>query len=918
MVAICGVSGAGKSSLAIDTLYAEGQRRYVESFSPYTRQFLARLNKPDCDSISFLPPALAVTRSGTYRGNRTTVGTASETLEYLRILFAKLAQLNCHKCGRAIAAHAAESVAQCIGNLPARKLMIAFNIHWEDSVDRAMALSDLQAAGFVRLISNGRAINLSSSLREELTEYLPVQSSSLVIVDRIKGGEDSPRITESLESAFDHGNGNVDLLMEAASEPVEGWDDAHSIAVDGVVWLRRRFSRDLRCEHCNQDFPNSTSQVFNFNSPLGACSACEGFGDTVDFNIDRIVPDKQKSLRQGAIAPWNSPSYSSYLDDFLKVAKKLGVPVDVPFAQLTPTQVQAIWNGDANADVAGLTGFFSWLERKKYKMHVRVFLSRWRTYRQCPLCHGQRLNDTSLAYSLAGHNFAQLCDLRIDYLQQVLSSLEMSEFQRQIAHGVLAQTQQRLSCLQQVGLGYLALNRTLRTLSAGEAQRVLLTTALGSSLVHMLYVLDEPSAGLHAFDVAKLIIALRGLTHRGNTVVVVEHDATILSGADHLVEIGPQAGEMGGEVVCYGTLNDLKRHDRSLTGAYLSHRKRVSDNQYQRTPSEAVISLSGCSGNNLRALDVDFPLGLLCAVTGVSGSGKSSLVQETLFPAINNALGKPMMDCLPFESLRGWQQVEDCLMIDQSPVSRSPRSNPVTYIKAFDEIRQAFADTIDAKARNYSAGHFSFNSDLGRCPVCQGDGVLQIDMQFLADVSMTCTSCRGSRYRPEVLEIKYRDRNIAQVLQLTVREAQSFFRGTPKVSASLEVLVDVGLEYLQLGQSALTLSAGEAQRLKLAGCIAISKRPRTLFVFDEPATGLHPHDIAHLLRCFHRLIDSGHSVVIVEHNLHLIAAADYVIDLGPGAADLGGTIVATGSPPQLIKQPTSITGQYLANFLTKR
>jgi excinuclease ABC subunit A len=479
---------------------------------------------------------------------------------------------------------------------------------------------------------------------------------------------------------------------------------------------------------------------------------------------------------------------------------------------------------------------------------------------------------------------------------------------------VLLQAQQRVKCLQQVGLGYLALNRTLRTLSSGEAQRVLLTTALGSSLVNVLYVLDEPSAGLHAFDVIKLIDALRHLTLRGNTVVVVEHDAALLKSVDHLIEIGPRAGERGGKVVCAGTPIEVTHSEHSLTGDYLSGRKQLANSQHYRKSTDSIISLRGCRGNNLQAIDVDFPLGLLCAVTGVSGSGKSSLVQETLYPALCNALQRQSIDCLPLDSLRGWQHIDECLMIDQSPVSRSPRSNPVTYIKAFDPIRKAFADTLDAKTRNFTNGHFSFNSDLGRCPTCQGDGVLQIDMQFMADVSMTCTSCNGSRYRPDVLEVRYRDRNIAEVLQLTVREAQDFFRGAPSVQECLQVLVDVGLEYLQLGQSALTLSAGEAQRLKLAGCIATSKRPRTLFVFDEPATGLHPHDITHLLHCFNRLIDAGHSIVMVEHNLHLIAAADYVIDLGPGAAELGGRIVAQGTPQEIVARQQSITGRFLASF----
>jgi excinuclease ABC subunit A len=908
LVAICGVSGSGKTSLALDTLYAEGQRRYIESFSAYTRQFLARLDKPDCDSINHLPPALAVTRAGTYRGNRTTVGTASEVLEYLRVLFAKVAELRCSNCNQPIASQSPQTVTKAVEQLPKCKVMICFEVEWQDTIDRAMALADLQAAGFVRFIAGNQMIHIPSVTRDDLATLFPEAGKVLVVVDRVKGGvnQDGTRLTESLENAMKQGNGEVVLLVEEVGGP---------FAVDGADWKITKFSQQLRCSACDIEYLPATAQLFNFNSPLGACPTCEGFGDTVDFDLNQIVPDRSKSIRDGAIAPWNSPSYQNFLDELLGVARRLKVPIDVPFDQLTTDQIQRVMEGDAGLGYSGIQGFFAWLERKKYKMHVRVFLSRWRSYNRCRTCDGQRLNPRALAYRMADKNFSEICALEIDALIDLLQSLELTASHREISKTVHEQTLHRLNCLKKVGLGYLALNRPLRTLSGGEAQRTLLTTALGSSLVNMLYVLDEPTVGLHPHDVEQLSRAIVGLTDRGNTVVVVEHEEAILNKADLLIEVGPKAGEQGGSVVFQGTKETILSSN-SLTGDYMSGRKKIAIPGSRRS-FEKAIQISGCVGNNLKNIDVSFPLGALCAVTGVSGSGKSSLVQDTLFAAISNKRLHQAMPCLPYNSLTGIEKIQDCILIDQSPVSRSPRSNPVTFIKAFDEIRKTFAESLDAKTRNFTASHFSFNSDLGRCQTCEGDGVLQIDMQFLADVTMTCSSCNGDRYRPEVLTVRHRDLNIAQVLKLTVREAIGFFRGFPAVQSKLNVLVEVGLEYLQLGQSALTLSSGEAQRLKLASYLASTKRPRTLFIFDEPTTGLHPQDIGILIRCFNKLIESGHSLIVIEHNLHVVAAADYIIDLGPGAADAGGQIVGVGTPEVLSQNPSSVTGRYLQDFLAR-
>ena len=919
LVAVCGVSGSGKTSLALDTLYAEGQRRYIESFSPYTRQFLQRLDKPDYDSITHLPPALAVTRTGAPRGNRSTVGTASETLDYLRILFSQIAELHCMQCGQLVVSQDPQAVAKLVANLPAIKIMVGFETQWEDAVDRASVLADLQAMGFVRLVAGGKTLSMGTTVREELGESLPVSGRALVIADRIKGGDTSQRLTESLESAFQHGSGEAVLLIEsnpAVAELVRGLNIATTdLAVDNEPWLEARFSKQLRCPVCRIDYPSPEARLFSFNSPLGACPTCEGFGDTIDLDMSLIVPDDSKTIRGGAIAPWNSPSYNPYLDEFLDVADELSVPVDVPFGKLTKKQVERVVHGDPKLGYEGLDGFFAYLERKKYKMHVRVFLSRWRSYNRCPTCQGQRLNAQSLAYSIASKNFADLCEMQVDQLSELISTLSLDARREEIAANVLAQVLLRLTCLQQVGLGYLALARTLRTLSGGEAQRTALTTALGSSLVNMLYVLDEPSVGLHPHDVERLSTAILNLTDRGNTVVIVEHEEMLLKQADHVIEVGPQAGERGGEIVFTGTVESICSSSTSLTGAYLSGRKAIAVPGIRRRTDRGVIELKGCRGNNLKSIDVRFPLGVLCVVTGVSGSGKSSLVQDTLAAALLKQLTKQKTECLLFDELLGAEQIEDCIVIDQSPVSRSPRSNPVTYVKAFDEIRQAFAGTVDAKTRNFSASHFSFNSELGRCPTCSGDGQLQIDMQFLADVTMTCSSCNGSRYRPEIQAVRYRDRSIADVLRMTVSEASAFFRGSPKVQQKLKVLTDVGLDYVQLGQSAMTLSAGEAQRLKLAAYLAAASKRRTLFLLDEPTTGLHMHDIATLLHCFNSLLEAGHSLVVVEHNLNLIAAADYVIDLGPGPAEQGGGVVVAGTPEEVAAHAESLTGRYLKEHL---
>jgi excinuclease ABC subunit A len=687
------------------------------------------------------------------------------------------------------------------------------------------------------------------------------------------------------------------------------------LVIDGRPWRRISFSTQLACEDCNLEYPEPEPRLYSFNSPLGACPQCEGFGNVIDIDMELIVPDPGKTLRDGAIAPWNSPAYQHELEELLALAADHGLPVDVPFRQLEPRHLELIRNGVPERDFGGLRGFFAWLERRKYKMHIRVFLSRWRSYRPCPACGGTRLRPESLATRIGGKNIAEVSAIKIADALEFFRTLPLSDWQRQVGRMMLEQVQARLGYLDAVGLGYLTLDRTLRTLSGGEVRRVALTAALGSSLVNMLYVLDEPSIGLHPRDIRRLIGAIQGLRDRGNTVVVVEHEEAIIRAADQAIEIGPGAGERGGRIVFQGTPQQMEASPDSLTGDYLAGRRGIGASGRRRQPDHGWIRLAGARGNNLTNITVEFPLGLLCVVTGVSGSGKSTLVQDTLYPALCRRLRKDSPKPLDFDDIYGDGQIDDAIMVDQSPIGRSPRSNPVTYLKAFDEIRTVFAETVEARTRNYTAGHFSFNADLGRCNGCSGEGHVQIDMQFLADVYMKCPMCNGTRYRDEILDVTYRGRNIADVLEMTVREAFTFFRGRPKVQARLKRLIDVGLDYVRLGQPANTLSGGEAQRLKLAGYMSSARRGRCLFLLDEPTTGLHFSDIVQLLDCFDALLAVGHSLIVVEHNLQLIKAADYLIDLGPGPADEGGRVVVQGTPEMVANSPPSITGRFLSEVL---
>jgi len=905
LIVICGVSGSGKTSLALDTLYAEGQRRYIESFSAYTRQFLEHIDKPAAESIDGIPPAVAFTRKGTTRSSRSTVGTATEAADYLRLLFAKIGQIVCYGCGQPVRRDDPQTTAAQLAELPAdTRLMVTFRPP-QDARSPEERASRLKQEGFVRVLAAGRTIRLDGA------DSLPDDEPLEIVVDRLSGGSEAGRMRDSLEMAFQRGGGRCCVMV---SRRPNGESSSLPEQIDGRNWWRLGYDRRLRCARCEIEYPPAEPLLFSFNSPLGACPECEGFGDVMDIDLDRIVPDPTRSLRDGAIAPWNTPAYAHHLRELLALAPDYGIPVDVPFAELTEDQLDLIRDGVPERDFGGLAGFFAWLERRKYKMHVRVFLSRWRSYRRCPSCRGDRLRPEALAVRIAGVNFAQVARLPIREARPFFASLQLDPWQLRVTRTILPQVIARLAYLEKVGLNYLTLDRRLRTLSGGEAQRVTLTKALGSSLVNMLYVLDEPSVGLHPQDVDRLYRSIRDLRDRKNTVVVVEHEEMLIRGSDQVVEIGPEAGRNGGRVVFQGTPAELEESG-SLTGEYLAGRRGYPVPEKRRQPRHGRIRLAGAAGHNLQQIDVEFPLGLLCLVTGVSGAGKSTLVQDTLYPALCRRLRKESPRPLPYDDVFGTGQIEDVMLVDQSPIGRSPRSNPVTYVKAFDAIRQIFADTIAARTANFSASKFSFNVDGGRCSHCQGDGTLSVDMQFLADIYMKCPQCNGTRYRKEVLKIQYRNRSIADVLRMTVREAFRFFRGHRKVQARLHRLIDVGLDYLQLGQPANTLSGGEAQRLKLATYMSATRRGRTLFILDEPTTGLHFADIVKLLDCFDALIAAGHSLVVVEHNLQLMKAADYLIDLGPGAADEGGRVVACGSPEQVAQCPDSATGKFLRESL---
>ena len=897
LICVTGVSGAGKSSLAFDTLFAEGQRRYVETFSPYTRQFLSKLDKPDADKIGSIPPAIALGQAhGRYSG-RSTVASIAEIHDALALLYARAGQVMCRNCGQKVEPASPTTVSRAIEAWPdGTRYEIAFPLDLRAQTDKAALVRSLMVEGFTRLRVNGQPEALDRPGLE-----LPDDGAVEVIVDRLVRGKDPiERRTDSIETAFSRGMGRCRVIAGEKS---------------------RTFFRGWRCSRCGTDHMEPQPNLFRSNSPLGLCPVCEGFGRTMELDLSRIVPDPTRTIRSGALAPWSTPAYRGFLQGLLDLAAQLDIPVDSPFESLTSDQLKRLLEGVSGSEFTGLKAFFRGLEGRAYKRNVRVFLSRWRRYQTCPACQGARLRPEALAVKIDGRDIASLSALTIRDARTFMVGLV--DLRRQpVAAGILAQIDSRLGYLGEIGLDYLTLDRSASSLSAGELQRVGLTKTLGSGLVNTLYVLDEPTLGIHPREVETLIRVLRRLRDHGHTLVVVEHDHVVIRSSDHIVDLGPGAGAAGGQVLYSGPLGGFSQVSGSPTSDYLCRRKQAAVSGPRRPVKDRSIRLVGARGNNLKSIDVTFPLHVLSVVTGVSGAGKSTLVEETLYPALRHQIVHDPDAAAPYSELIVSGEVADVVFLDQSPLSRSTRSNPATHVKAFDEIRRTFAETHEAKLRNYDAGRFSFNVEGGRCNACQGHGWLTIDMQFLPDMMIRCSECKGTRYRPEILEVTYRGKNIAEVLDLTVREAFGFFRNRPKVQSRLRPMLDIGLDYLTLGQPVATLSGGEAQRLKLAGFLARStaalKRPgsapHTFFLLDEPSAGLHPLDTVKLLETLNALVDRGHSVVVIEHSIEVMVAADWMIDLGPGAGDEGGQVVAEGTPEDVARSGT-FTGQALAKAL---
>ena len=903
LTVITGVSGSGKSSLAFDTIYAEGQRRYVESLSAYARQFLERMEKPEVDDIDGIAPAVAIRQKNTSRNPRSTVATATECYDFLRLLYARVGRTFCPNCGVAVHRDTVDEVAGRVLALPEGSRWYVIFPCGEHASTGAFRdhLFELRKKGFNRLFQAGRLFEFSTP--ESLLD-LDFTKPVFALVDRIAIGPGlHQRVVDSIEICYREAG-------EALFESSSGQE-------------RLRFNEKFQCKTCGMEFADPEPILFSFNSPVGACPRCQGFGHTIDFDMERVIPDKSLSLEEGAVEPWTKPKARSWLANFARHARGK-VRLSTPFYELTEGERETVY--------AFIRRFFDHLETKKYKLHVRVFLSRYRGYAVCPECHGGRLRKEALYVRVGGKNLAEAVRMNIAQAQRFFDTLELAAEESAIAEKILIEIRQRLKFLNEVGLEYLTLDRLASTLSGGEAQRIQLATSLGSRLVGACYVLDEPSIGLHSRDTGRLIRILEELRGLGNTIVVVEHDPEVMRAADHIVDLGPGAGEHGGHVVFEGPMGALMSDGTgSLTARYLRGELRVSAPRARRpVDPRRALRILGARAHNLKNIDVEIPLGMMVAVTGVSGSGKSTLVHDVIFRSLEaprkaasveqeravdddgESLGAPRVACRKVE---GAERIAETVMIDQSPIGRTPRSNPVTYIKAFEIIRALFASTREAERRGYTPGHFSFNIPGGRCETCQGDGTVTVEMQFLADVELVCEECKGTRFKSGILEIHYGGLNIHEVLKLTVREAMQFFGATPRLVHRLKVLDDVGLGYLRLGQSATTLSGGEAQRVKLAAHLALASCEGALFIFDEPTTGLHFDDISKLLASFQRLIENGGSLIVIEHNLDVIRAADWVIDLGPEGGEAGGTVVAAGTPETVAAAKGSYTGQYLRGAL---
>jgi excinuclease ABC subunit A len=874
-VVVTGVSGSGKSSLAFDTLYAEGQRRYIESLSAYARQFLERMDKPDADLIGGIPPAIAIQQKASSKNPRSTVATVTEIYDFLRVLYARIGTVHCGKCGLPVRRDTIDSAVDSLFGLPpGTRVLVTF------SRPAGKGLAQLKKEGFFRVVEDGEVV----SLEERAAREAPAHD---ILVDRLAiDSDERERLADSLEMALKKGGGRAKVLTG-----------------DGREF---RFSEKLECKACGISYDDPYPNLFSFNNPQGACPECHGFGDTPVLDEDKIVPDRGLSLEKGAIEPWTKPLSRGLQKEMLAEARRRRIPVNVPFRDLdTAAQRHILDGGDG---YAGVKGFFEWLQSKKYKVQVRVLLARYRKYVPCPACGKTRLNPLALGVRVGGITIGDCVRMTVRQASEFFSSLGLKPHEAPVAERLIAEIQGRLRFLLEVGLDYITLDRMTFTLSGGEAQRISLAAALSASLVGSLFVLDEPSVGLHPRDNHRLIRILQSLKDIGNTVVVVEHDPEIIRAADHVVDIGPRAGEAGGEIVFAGPMEKFLESKDSLTARYMRGEKTIDPPETRRTP-RGFIEVRDAHEHNLAHIDVRIPLGVFSCVTGVSGSGKSTLIYDVLYEGIE---GRSVNG---FREMIGTDAIDGVIMVDQSPLSTSPRSIPATYTKAMDGIRDLFSKTREARIMGMTPGYFSFNTAGGRCEECQGAGLQVVEMQFLSDVVLTCEACKGKRFKSEVLEVRFNGKNIHEVLGMSVTEACLFFAGRPDITRKLYPLIEVGLGYLKLGQPTTTLSGGELQRIKLAYHLVHEKGRKMLYLFDEPTIGLHQNDVSVLLRCFQKLVDAGHTVVVIEHNLDVIKSADHIIDLGPEGGEAGGRIVAQGTPEKVSRSKKSITAGYLRGCL---
>ena len=905
LVVITGLSGSGKSSLAFDTLYAEGQRRYVESLSSYARQFLGRMSKPECDYIKGIPPAIAIEQKVNSRNPRSTVGTSTEIYEYLRLLFARVGHTFSPVSGREVKKHTPEDIVNCMLEHPdGTRYTVLSPILLREGRTLAQQLDIYQKEGFTRLEVNGQMTRIE--------EYVPQEGDTVfLLIDRATASHDKDamsRLTDSAETAMYEGDGACLLRFYQADGSTSLYRFSTKFEADGIT------------------FEEPTDQMFSFNSPIGACPVCEGFGRVVGIDEHLVVPNRALSVYDGAVVCWRGEKMGQWRDMVIRGAEKAGLPIFTPYYELTDEQRRMLWEGTPYFE--GINAFFKMLQENQYKIQYRVMLARYRGKTTCPACHGTRLKPQASYVHVGGRNISQLVDLPITELKTFFDQLKLNEHDTQVATRIVAEIKSRIRFLIDVGLGYLTLNRLSNSLSGGESQRINLATSLGSSLVGSLYILDEPSIGLHSRDTDKLIRVLRQLQGLGNTVVVVEHDEEIIRAADYIIDIGPKAGRLGGEVVYQGDMKDIltanKDKEDKLTATTQSYTVRYLQGEEtipipaQRRPWNNYIEIKGARENNLKGVDVRFPLNVMTVVTGVSGSGKSTLVRNILYRALKRELDECSERPGEFISIDGsLNDLRNVEFIDQNPIGKSARSNPVTYLKVYDDIRKLYADQPLSKQMGYTAGTFSFNSEGGRCEECKGEGTITVEMQFMADLVLECESCHGKRFKQDVLEVKFHEASIYDVLEMTVDQAIEFFdqHRQKKIAKKLHPLQDVGLGYIKLGQSSSTLSGGENQRVKLAYYLSLEKADPTMFIFDEPTTGLHFHDIRKLLEAFNALILRGHSIVIIEHNMDVIKCADYVIDLGPEGGDRGGNLVVAGTPEEVAACAASYTGQFLKEKL---